>query len=356
MNAPAKAVKKPKPQLTIVNKQVGKIVFRDISISCFLIFASILAGSLIGINTGLDETLGQYVDYIILTLVFLVLADAPLNKITEGLKEPSLLAVTWITNFLLIPIIGFGLTQLFMPEQPLLAIGLAIYFMSPCTDWFLGFTRMAKGNTAMGSVLLPINMITQFILYPVYLQWYSESTTLSITASDIFNTFSQWFLMPFALALVLKLIISKPSKLLSESFKIQTAYFLSASINWVMYALIITIFAANIQQILDYKNVLMIMLITIISFFILINIITESIAKKLNFQRADHVLYSITTTARNAPLMLGLTMTALPDQPIVYIAIIIGMLVEFPILALQVYRFNKGKAMIVNSSLTSVSS
>lgn len=34
--------------------------------------------------------------------------------------------------------------------------------------------------------------------------------------------------------------------------------------------------------------------------------------------------------ARNAPLMLAVTMAAIPNQPLIYAALVIGMLVEFP--------------------------
>lgn len=39
--------------------------------------------------------------------------------------------------------------------------------------------------------------------------------------------------------------------------------------------------------------------------------------------------FAPTTAARNAPLMLGLTTAAFPDQPLIYAALVIGMLVEF---------------------------
>ena len=38
----------------------------------------------------------------------------------------------------------------------------------------------------------------------------------------------------------------------------------------------------------------------------------------------------MTTAARNAPLMLAVTAVVIPDQPIIYAALVIGMLVEFP--------------------------
>ncbi len=36
------------------------------------------------------------------------------------------------------------------------------------------------------------------------------------------------------------------------------------------------------------------------------------------------------TAARNAPLMLGVTVSAFPGRPLIYAALVIGMLVEFP--------------------------
>ncbi len=38
----------------------------------------------------------------------------------------------------------------------------------------------------------------------------------------------------------------------------------------------------------------------------------------------------MTTAARNAPLMLGITAAATPDQPLIYASLVIGMLIEFP--------------------------
>ena len=39
----------------------------------------------------------------------------------------------------------------------------------PCTDWYLIFTGIAKGNVALGSSILPLNLILQLLLLPVYI-------------------------------------------------------------------------------------------------------------------------------------------------------------------------------------------
>ena len=58
------------------------------------------------------------------------------------------------------------------------------------------------------------------------------------------------------------------------------------------------------------------------------------LARHFRLSRPQHVLLLMTTAARNAPLILGLTMVAVPDQPLIHAALIIGLLVEFPHLIL----------------------
>ena len=41
--------------------------------------------------------------------------------------------------------------------------------VTPCTDWYLIFTEIAKGNVALSTAILPVNLILQVLLLPIYL-------------------------------------------------------------------------------------------------------------------------------------------------------------------------------------------
>lgn len=294
------------------------------------IILAMIAGMLTGVLSDTGSLINLAVDYLILALVFMVLLDAPLNKMLIAVKQPKLLAICWFSNFVIIPVLGFFLTRYLLVDKPLVAIGLAIYFMFPCTDWFLGFTRMANGNTGLGSVLLPINMLTQLLLYPIYLQLIAQQAIADISFQEIVTTLTDWFLLPAVLAFMIRCLAAR--------FKIHIQPFLSKPTNGIIYALVFAIFAVNVNQIVDNYSVFALILLAVSAFFILTTFITEIIAKLFALNYENHVLYSMTTTARNAPLMLGLTMSVLPNQPMIYTAIIIGMLIEFPYLAFQVIR------------------
>ncbi len=292
---------------------------------------SIIFGSLLGIfskESGL--LLGSYLDHIILALVFFIFLEVPFENILKGIKNIKFISVAWATNFILIPIIGFVIASLFLQEAPLFLIGLFIYFMAPCTDWFLAFTKIAKGDTGLGSVLLPINMITQLLLYPVYLFIFVGST-LETNISTISNTLLNWFLLPFATATILRLVLRKLTK---ENTKEKIANATTFITEGILAILIISIFATNIAKILNHLEMLTLVLAAVFTFFVIIYIITEKISRHLHFSHPMHVLYTMTTSARNSPLMLGITIAAFPQQPLIYAALIIGMLVEFPYLAI----------------------
>lgn len=321
-------------------------MIKDAFLTSLLILLAIILGIGAGTQIPALQNAGQYVDYLVLALVFLVMADVQMHKIVRAIKEPKVLLIAWLSNFAIIPILGFGLAQLFFADQPYVALGISIYFMSPCTDWFLGFTRMAHGNTALGSVLLPINMLTQFLLYPIWLKLFAGHSIAAISALDIANTLLQWFLLPVGAAIVVRFISIKWPMVRST---------LARLTNPVIYALSFLIFAVNVREIIANLNIFLLVLLCVLCFFVVSLAITEAIAKWQKLSHENHVLYTITTSARNAPLMLSLSTVAIADAPLLYATIIIGMLIEFPYLAFHVLRFNaRRQRSVVRAALESV--
>lgn len=295
-----------------------------------LLLGAIIIGSLIGSlspNTG--SSLGSYVDYTILALVSLLFFEVKFGALLRIAKNLKFLSVAWVANFVLVPTIGFLIASLFLSGQPLFFTGLLIYFLAPCTDWFLGFTRLAGGNTSLGAVLLPINMISQLLLYPLYLGLFARKQ-VGVDVASIGDTLLHWFLIPFVGAILVHLILKA---VLKPSLFEYLLSIVSKTIPLVIGILVVFLFSANIGTILEHINTFGIILCAVFSFFVVTYFLGEGLSSFFKFEYPEHVLLTMTTASRNAPLMLGVTAAALPDQPLIYAAIIIGMLVEFPHLA-----------------------
>lgn len=302
-----------------------------------LMIGGIILGSLIGSSAPtVGGWLGKYVDYAVLALVFLLFFEVRLEILAQTKKHLCFLSIAWIANFVVIPTLGFLIATLFLSDQPLLFTGVLIYFIAPCTDWMLGFTKLADGNVTLGVILVPINMVTQLLLYPVYL-WVFASKQVDLPVA-LFDSILLWFLIPFAGAIFLRMLLK--AILSTELFR-QVTDRMAAVVPYAIFLVIMLIFSANVLAILEDIGTFVVILIAVFLFFVSTYFIGEKLSMFFRLARPERVLLAMTTAARNAPLMLSVTVIAFPAQPLIYAAIIIGMLVEFPHLAALAHLLRK---------------
>lgn len=292
-----------------------------------LLIGSIVAGSIIGdVRPTAGELLGQQVDGTLLTLVTLLFFGVRFEAVVRAWGNLRFLGLTLLVTYAFVPAIGYAIASIVLADHPLLMIGLVVYFMSPCTDWFLGFTRLARGNVALGTALIPINMVMQLLLYPIYLHLFTHGP-VQVEAGIIGDTLMHWFLLPLVVAALVHYGLrgfmgaDRFSRLLRHVDQI---------IPWVIALLVVEIFAANIAVILEYRAVFTWVLLGVFMFFVLTYLLGEGISRLARFAYPEHALLTMGIAARNAPLMLAVTMAAIPGQPLIYAALVIGMLVEFP--------------------------
>jgi len=310
-----------------VCKKFMNLLTRLVGHTTSLLLVALLFGSGLGVlspETG--KSLNQSIDPSILFLVFLLLFEVPLKGVLKGATNLRFISLAWAINFLVVPLIGFGVASIFLSGNGLLYTGLIIYFMAPCTDWYLGFTRLAKGNVELGAALLPINMLTQLALFPVYLLAFDTTLAYKVDLSVLL----EWFLQPLAAAVILRIALHciAPEQLIKTFLPI-----CRFCIPIVLTLLVAQIFAANINQLIEYLTIVPLLLVAIFTFFLVTYLLSEIVAKLVHLKYPEHCLLAFTTGARNAPLMLGLATVASPDQPLIYAGITIGMLIEFPHLA-----------------------
>ena len=296
-----------------------------------LLLASITAGAGTGhFSPDSSIWLSDRVDATLLLLIGLLFFGVRFNAIVRALGHLRFIAVALLANFVLVPCIGWAIASLVLPEHPLLMVGLVIYFMSPCTDWFLGFTRLAKGNVALGTALIPINMVVQLLLYPLYLHWFTRNI-VPVEADLIGQTLLQWFLLPLVVATAAHHILHR---LLAPARFARLLAMADHTTPWVIALLVMEIFAANIDTIVAHRGVFGWLLLAVFLFFIATFVLGEALSRMAGLRYPEHALLTLTIAARNAPLMLAISMAALPDQPLIHAAIVIGMLLEFPHLTL----------------------
>ncbi len=290
-----------------------------------LFLAAILGGSILGaLAPAAGGTAGGFVDPLILLLVGTLFFTLRLDGLPALGRAPRTVLLAVGVNFLAIPLIAVALTAV-LPGTAL-RLGVLIYCLAPCTDWFLGFTRLAGGDTITGAALIPVQMTLQLALYPLWLGLFAGRQVGAMAASAG-PTLLTWFVLPAAVGLGLRLLL-RPT--LPAGLRARIVDTADRAVPFVIAAVIVGIFAGNVTTVLADPAAFARVLLVVFLFFLATFALGEGVSRLFRLRYPERALLTMTTSARNAPLMLAVTTIALPGQPVVYAAIILGMLVEFP--------------------------
>lgn len=247
-----------------------------------------------------------------------------------------------IINFVWTPILAWLLASLFLGDNPAIYIGFIMLMVTPCTDWYLIFTGIAKGNVALSTAILPLNLILQVILLPIYLFIFGGTTGV-IELSFLVESILIVLFIPFTLALLTKYLLRNKQQLrdrLISNLSVLPIIFLSLAI--------VAMFASQGQLLFDNLDVMWQITIPILLFFIINFFVGQKVGQFMKFPNSDRISLSLTILARNSPIALAIAMTAFPEQPLIALTLVIGPLLELPILAIitqLLLFFSKGRSI-----------
>ena len=116
---------------------------------------------------------------------------------------------------------------------------------------------------------------------------------------------------------------------------------------WFLSLAVFCIFASQGELLFTNLNSVVTIFIPLIIFFIVNVIIDLLVSEKINFGYSEYASLTMTTLARNSPLALAIAINSFPGHELISIALVIGPLIELPIL----YIVSKFCLWIKNSGL-----
>jgi ACR3 family arsenite efflux pump ArsB len=288
-----------------------------------IIFAIILG--LIFSNISL---IAQNTDYLITVFLCLMLfglfLEIPMNELKNSFRNVKFSSTSLIINFIWTPLFGYFLGSLFLKGNVDVLIGFFMLILTPCTDWYLVFTKLAKGDLTLSLSILPINLILQIVLLPVYLIIFFSSGN-AMDYSQLAYSILTVIVIPFVAAQMVKLV-------LSDDLSRKAIDIFSSLEIWFLCLAVFCIFASQGKLLFDNLNSIATIFVPLIIFFIANAIIDLLVSEKINFTYSEYASLTMTTLARNSPLALAIAINSFPGHELISIALVIGPLIELPVL------------------------
>ncbi|MFD1926464.1 arsenic resistance protein [Sporosarcina siberiensis] len=306
----------------------------------FIMLFAVGLGLLLGQVNIIEQYAVNLITPFLLLMLYGLFLTIPLKQLRKAFSNIKFLGANTIINFLWTPVLAWGLGSIFLSDYPALWIGFIMLMVTPCTDWYLAFTSIAKGNVSLSTSVLPINLILQVILLPVYLLIFA-GTIESIPISTLIESIVIVLVIPFALAHLTRFLFGKKTVLNNKVIP----FFANGQV-FVLSLAIMAMFASQGSYLLESIEIIYILIIPILLFFIINYVVGRFVGKFLKFSYEDSVSLNMTIIARNSPVSLAIAVTAFPDQPLIALALVIGPLIELPILAIvsQILLFTRKKS------------
>ncbi|KIL49458.1 arsenic resistance protein [Jeotgalibacillus soli] len=300
-----------------------------------LILLAVGAGLLIGQVEIVASKAKEVIMPFLMLMLLATFLQMPLHAIKKSFANNKFTGLTVMLNFVVTPILAWGLASLFLADHPALWIGFIMLMVTPCTDWYIIFTGIARGDVALSTSLLPLNLILQILLMPVYLYLFTGVTggvEMRVFAESMFFV----LLLPLLTAYIINRFILKDEQRRVRIFqRINTVPII------FLCLAIMAMFAFQGTLLIENKELLYQLLLPILLFFILILIIGRVVGRLTRLSTAQTASLNLTTLARNSPVALAMALTAFPDEPLIALVLIIGPLVELPALSLLSFGIAK---------------
>lgn len=303
-----------------------------------IIFSSIII-ALIFSNFKLIKNTDYLINIFLCLMLYGVFLEMPLNELKNSFKNFKFTITSLIINFIWTPLIGYFLATLFLKANLDILIGFFMLILTPCTDWYLVFTKLAKGNVNLSLTILPINLILQIILLPIYLIIFFSNSN-NVQYSELIYSILIVIVIPFIASQITKFLLKGDIKEKTNNlFSNTQILFLSLAV--------FCIFASKGELLFENVNTIITIFIPLTIFFSMNLIIDLFVCEKINFTYSEYASLTMTTLARNSPLALAIAINSFPERELIAMALIIGPLIEIPIL----YLVSKFTIYIKNSEL-----
>lgn len=264
----------------------------------------------------------QFINPVLAVLLYVTFLEVPFVELRRAFTNRRFIAGTLGLNFLIVPIVVFGLTRL-LPNDPVILIGVFMVLLTPCIDYVIAFTDIAGGDVGQLTAVTPLLMLVQLALLPVYLWLFmGRQIAEAVEPAPFIEAFVLLIALPLTLAWLTQIWADRSTA--GEQWQASMGYLPVP----MMGATLLVVIASQLPRVRESIDQIAVVVPVYVAFLVIMPVISRITAARLQLPDAESRALVFASVTRNSLVVLPLALALPTGYALVPAVVVTQTLVE----------------------------